>query len=165
MLALVLNAFAHRRIPMHKLLFTFTLIGQLLMSTASAQTTAPQSPTGASDKEAALAPLRDYVRAQQTGNADFIRKAFAKDAKVVGYLQGQLISWSVDEYAARFTGKPAADEAQRQRSVELLDINVDAAVGKVVLDYPSIKFTDHMALLKLDGEWKIVGKTFHAQAK
>jgi hypothetical protein len=160
-----LNKTPCERSLMHKLFFTTALIGQLLMTAASAQTPTTHPAPSRADKDAASAPLRDYVRAQETGNAEFIRKAFAPDAKVVGYLKGQWISWSVDDYAARFTGKPAADEAKRRRHVELLDISGGAAMGKVVLDYPEITFTDHMALLKLDGEWKIVSKSFHAQPK
>ena len=39
------------------------------------------------------------------------------------------------------------------------------AVAKLVLDYPQIKFTDYMTLLKVDGEWKIINKTFYAEPK
>ncbi|HEV2666973.1 MAG TPA: nuclear transport factor 2 family protein [Blastocatellia bacterium] len=35
----------------------------------------------------------------------------------------------------------------------------------MVLDYPTVKFTDYMALLKVDGEWKIINKTFYAEPK
>jgi hypothetical protein len=38
-------------------------------------------------------------------------------------------------------------------------------VGKVVLDYPTVKFADYMSLLKINGEWKIVNKAFHAEMK
>ncbi len=72
---------------------------------------------------------------------------------------------SVEQYAGRFSGKPADDESQRNRSVEVLDLTVDAAVAKVVLDYPTIKFVDYMSLLRIDGEWKIVNKSFNAQTK
>jgi hypothetical protein len=34
-----------------------------------------------------------------------------------------------------------------------------------VLDYPQVKFTDYMSLLKIDGEWRIVNKTFYAEQK
>jgi hypothetical protein len=114
---------------------------------------------------AATVPLQNYIRAHETGNADFVRKAFASDARVSGYMGGKLISWSVEQYAGRFNGKAANDEAQRKRSFEIVDLTQDAAVGKVVLDYPSIKFVDYMTLLKIDGEWKIVNKSFNAQVK
>jgi putative lumazine-binding protein len=41
----------------------------------------------------------------------------------------------------------------------------NAASAKIVLDYPQVKFTDYMSLLKIDGEWKIINKTFDAQPK
>jgi hypothetical protein len=115
--------------------------------------------------EAAKAPLQNYIRAHETGNADFMRKAFSSDAKIVGYMGGNMISWSLEQYAGRFSGKPANDESQRRRSFEILDLAGDAAVGKVVLDYPTVKFVDYMTLLKIDGEWKIVNKSFNAQTK
>jgi hypothetical protein len=36
---------------------------------------------------------------------------------------------------------------------------------KITLAYPSATLTDYMALLKVDGEWKIVNKIFHADRK
>jgi hypothetical protein len=117
------------------------------------------------DIEAAKAPLESYIRAHETGDGAHIRKAFSPDAKVMGYMNGAKIDWSIDEYVSRFNGKPAADEAERKRSFEILDITEDAAVGKVVLDYPAVKFADYMNLLKVDGEWKIVNKSFHAHMK
>jgi hypothetical protein len=135
------------------------IIGAIFMTTyTAAQGVAPEL-------AAAQLPLQNYVKAHETGNADYIRRAFSKEAKVTGYMGGALISWGVEEYAARFSGKPAEDEAQRSRSIEILNLTGDAAVGKVVLDYPTVKFADYMSLLKINGEWKIVNKAFHAEMK
>jgi Putative lumazine-binding len=135
------------------------IFGLLLMTTfTSAQ-------TNLTDLEAAKIPLQNYVKAHETGNPDFIRRAFSNDAKIVGYMGGKFISWGTEEYAARFAGKPADDEPERKRSIELLNLTGDAAVGKVVLDYPTIKFADYMSLLKINGEWKIVNKSFNAETK
>ena len=117
------------------------------------------------DMDDAKIPLQNYVHAHESGNADFMRSAFTPDAKVVGYMGGHMISWTVDQYAERFSGRPAADEAQRKRSIEILDLTGDAAVARVVLDYPAMRFVDYMSLLKIDGEWKIVNKSFNAQSK
>ena len=46
-----------------------------------------------------------------------------------------------------------------------IDVTGNAAVVKVVLDYPQTRFTDYMSMLKINGEWKIVNKTFYAQPK
>jgi regulator of protease activity HflC (stomatin/prohibitin superfamily) len=144
---------------MKRLLQLLIIFGIIFMNTTS------HAEQATSDVDAVKGPLQSYVRAHETGNADFIRQAFTKDAKVIGYMGGQFISWDLEEYAARFSGKPAEDEALRKRSFEVLDQSADAAVAKVVLDYPSVKFIDYMSLLKINGEWKIVAKSFHAQMK
>jgi Putative lumazine-binding len=134
-------------------------LGLFLMTTFAIAQSNP------SERQAAEVPLQNYVRAHETGNPELIRQAFTKDAKVIGYMGGKLISWSTEEYAARFSGKPAEDESKRVRDVKLLSIAGDAAVGKVTLDYPTVKFVDFMSLLKIEGQWKIVNKSFNAEAK
>jgi len=78
---------------------------------------------------------------------------------------GKLTNLSVEDFAARFNGKLANDEAQRKRSIEIIEMSGNAAIAKIVLDYPTIKFVDYMSLLKIDGEWKIVNKSFYAEPK
>ncbi len=110
--------------------------------------------------EAVKIPLENYIKGQATGNGDFIRQAFHKDARITAFRDGKLVNWSVEEFAGRFTGKSADDESKRKRSFEILEISGNAAIARITLDYPAIKFTDYMSLLKIDGEWKIVNKSF-----
>ena len=72
--------------------------------------------------------------------------------------------WS-DE--AKPTGKPAADEDKRKggRRIGKIEIVGNAAMATIILDYPAVKFTDFMTLLKFNGEWKIVNKSFFAEPK
>ena len=121
----------------------------------------------AQDKEADLVriPLNHYLQAHSSDNPEFVRKAFHKDAKIMAFRDGKLLIWNVQEFASRFKGRPAIDEAQRKRKIESVDVSGNAAVAKISLDYPSIKFIDYVALLKIDGEWKIVNKTFCAELK
>ena len=118
-----------------------------------------------SEDAAARVPLENYMKGQATGNGDYIRKAFHTDARVMAFRDGKLISITAEEFASRFTGKPAADEAQRKRRIASVEITGNAGVGKIVLEYPTVTFTDYMSLLKIDGEWKIVNKAFHAEPK
>lgn len=117
------------------------------------------------EKRAVAVPLENYIKAHATGNPEFIRKAFHPEAKVMFFTADKFNQWSVEEFATRFAGKPATDEAQRKRSFEIIDVSGNAALAKVVLDYPTVKFTDYMTLLKIDGEWKIINKTFNAEQK
>jgi hypothetical protein len=118
------------------------------------------------EKRAVSVPLENYIKAHATGDGEFIRRAFHAEAKVMfAAADGKFNQWSAEEFAARFTGKPAADEAKRRRSFEIIDVAGNAAIAKVVLDYPTVKFTDYMTLLKIDGEWKIINKSFYAEQK
>ena len=117
------------------------------------------------DKKAVAVPLENYIKAHATGDPEYIRKAFNPEAKVMYLAGGKFTQWSVEEFAGRFGGKPAADEDKRKRSFEIIDVSGNAAIARVVLDYPTVKFTDYMTLLKIDGEWKIINKTFYADTK
>ena len=117
------------------------------------------------DAAAARVPLENYIQGHATGNGDFMRKAFHTDAKVMAFRDGKLTNLTSEEFASRFNGKPAADEAQRKRTIESVEITGNAGVGKIVLDYPTVKYTDYMSLLKVGDEWKIVNKVFYAEPK
>ena len=117
------------------------------------------------ESAAARVPLENYIQGHATGNGDFMRKAFHTDAKVVSFRDGKLASMTAEEFASRFNGKPAADEAQRKRTIESVEITGNAGVAKIVLDYPTVTFTDYMSLLKIGDEWKIVNKVFYAEPK
>jgi metallo-beta-lactamase class B len=103
-----------------------------------------------------------YFRAHASGDGDFIRQAFAPDARIEFVENGQLRQWTREEFAQRFRG-PAADEYRRVRRVESLDVNGTAASAVVTLDYPQVLFRDHIALLRIENQWKIVNKVFSAE--
>jgi hypothetical protein len=106
-----------------------------------------------------------YFQGHATGVGDHFRKAFHPDAKLFFIRDGKFSTWTLDEYVSRASGKPAPDEADRKRSIASIDISGNAAIVKVLLDYPSVRFTDYMSMLKVDGQWKIVNKTFYAEPK
>ena len=106
-----------------------------------------------------------YFQGHATGDGEYYRKAFHPEAKLFAIREGKFWQLPSADYIARASGKPAQDEASRKRTVESLDITGNVAVAKLVLDYPDARLTDYMTLLKVDGEWKIVNKAFHAEPK
>ena len=117
------------------------------------------------EEAAVRAAIEHYFRAHATGLGEHHRKVFHPEAKLFFINDGKFTQRTSEEYIAGSPGKPAADEAQRKRTVEMIDITGDAAVAKLVLDYPNAKLTDYMSLLKIDGEWKIVNKVFTREMK
>lgn len=126
---------------------------------------AAQAAPTAADSAGVRKALQHYLTAHATGSPDEARAAFAPGATLKGWRDGKPYERSAVDYAAGFSGAPAADESRRRRSIDFIDIRGTAAVARITLDYPAVTFTDYMQLLKLDGEWKIVSKTFHAEPK
>ena len=122
--------------------------------------------TAQSAEEAAVrAALEHYFRGHATGQGEHFRKVFHTDSKLYAIRGGKFWTITSEQYISGAPGKAPADEPQRKRTIESVDITGDAAMAKVVLDYPQVKFTDYMSLLKVDGTWMIVNKTFHAEPK
>ena len=109
--------------------------------------------------------IENYFRGHATGNGDYFKKAFHADAKLFWIRDGQLAERTSAEFINGASGKPAPDEAKRKRSIESVDITGNAAIVKVALDYPDAHIIDYMSMLKVDGEWKIVNKTFYVNRR
>ena len=109
--------------------------------------------------------IENYFRGHATGNGDYFKKAFHADAKLFWIRDGQLAERTSAEFINGASGKPAPDEAKRKRSIESVDITGNAAIVKVALDYPDAHIIDYMSMLKVDGQWKIVNKTFYVDRK
>lgn len=123
------------------------------------------APAMSPDEAAVRAALDHYLQGHATGQQQHFRAAFRPEAHMYGLRQGKLLDMPIEQYIAGASGKPADDEAQRRRRIERVDISGTVAVGKLVLDYPKVTFTDYMTLLKVDGEWRIIAKAFHAEPK
>jgi hypothetical protein len=109
--------------------------------------------------------IEHYFRGHATGDGQHFQKVFHPEAKLFWMRDGKFTQRTSADYIAGASGKPAPDEAQRKRSIESIDITGNAAVVKVLLDYPNARLTDYMSMLKIDGEWKIVNKTFVSEPK
>ena len=117
--------------------------------------------------EEALArkPLEAYMQGHATGDAAHIRAAFLPTARIDGLRDGKPVSRTAEEFAAGFSGKPADDEALRKRRIDRIELQGNAGMAQVTLDYPTVTFTDYFVLLKVDGEWKIASKVYDAARK
>lgn len=120
----------------------------------------------ANPEEAAIrVTLEHYLAGHATGDPGEFRQAFHDESRLQWMRDGQYVQRSDDEYIAGASGKPAADEAQRKRWIESIDITGSAASAKIVLDYPGAVLTDYMQLLKTPEGWKIVNKIFDVKPK
>jgi len=115
--------------------------------------------------EAVKIPLENYLLGHKTGKAEYMEKAMHTEGKLMFIRDGKYATIDFKNYIAGMSGKEAKDEAERKRYIESIEVTGNVAIGKLVLDYPTIKFTDYMTLLKIDGEWKIVNKAAYSELK
>jgi hypothetical protein len=136
----------------------------LMLAASAAAVWLPASAQNA-EEAAVRQAIEHYFRGHATGDGEHFKKVFHTESKLFWVREGQFAQRTSAEYIAGASGKPAPDEAQRKRSIESVDITGNAAMVKVVLDYPSARFTDYMSMLKVDGEWRIVNKTYVVEPK
>jgi len=110
------------------------------------------------------AAIESYYKAHALGKREFITQSFTPEAKIQFVDGAERKEWTREEFAGRFQ-QPAADEYRRVRRIQRLDVSDTAASAVLTLDYPQVLFTDQMTLLKIGGEWKIVGKVFSADRR
>jgi Putative lumazine-binding len=104
-----------------------------------------------SERVAVMTVISTYFKGQATGDAKDFRSVFLPTAHIEGMLDGEFVSWTLDEFCGLYKGLPAPDEASRKRSVDSVDIVGSAAMAKATFRHGAVTFTDYFVLLKVDG--------------
>jgi len=85
-----------------------------------------------------------------------------------GYLQGQLIQGTPEPFLTSIGSNPSFASMNVPYRGEIVAVDVSGDAAGVILKetgFPGIGgFTDYFHLLRLNGEWKIVSKTFVSEA-
>lgn len=115
------------------------------------------------EESAVRLALMNYLRGHATGEGSHHERVFNSVATLYWMRDGTLNERSSEEYIAGAPGTPPADEADRFRYIDWVDVSGSAAVARIVLDYPTAYFVDYMSLLKIEGRWQIVNKIFDVQ--
>lgn len=121
----------------------------------------------ASDRDAVDEVMQTFMRAYTTADNTRAKQVFRSDGVMIGYSAARgsgLVTRTGEQFAEGFNGKPAANEAQRKRSYEIVDIAHNLAAVRVTLDYPGWDGVDYVVLLKTDGKWMIMSKSWTGEA-
>lgn len=135
----------------------------LLPVTVHANANAPRS-----DRDAVDQVMQTFMRAYTTADNTLARQVFRGDGVMIGYSAARgpaLATRTGEQFAEGFDGKPAANEAQRKRSYQIVDVAQNLAAVRVMLDYPGWDGVDYVVLLKTDGQWTIMSKSWTGQTK
>jgi hypothetical protein len=74
---------------------------------------------------------------------------------------------SLEEFLGFVKGTPAPADSGEAYDMKIVSIDQtgDEAMAKVADLYLGFRFTDYLSLLKVDGNWVIVNKTFYHEPK
>lgn len=131
----------------------------LLVSIISTSSLFAQSENSQTEIELISSTLTDYIEGTANGEPDRVKSAFHKDLNLYHVANDSLVTWVGKGYTDRIkVGK----KSNRIGKIVAIDFENNAATAKVEIDMPGWKriYTDYFLLLKIEGKWKIIHKTF-----
>ncbi|MEE8295445.1 MAG: nuclear transport factor 2 family protein [Sphingomonadales bacterium] len=119
--------------------------------------------TNTNERDAIERALQPYLDGAKSGKGDDMKPAFHKDATIFGYAGDDLFGGPIEGlFAWTDENGPATGLKARIASIDLIET---VATVRLELDnWNGTRFTDLFTLLKVDGEWKIMNKVFHAHS-
>ena len=109
-----------------------------------------------------------YVDSMNESNPEKVRQAFHTNAKVAGYLHGDFMEMSVDDFSDFVASQqPSPKEKGENVIFEILSTEIEGttAIVKVRDKYLGITFLDTLSFIKIDSEWKLYNKLFHVESE
>jgi hypothetical protein len=97
-----------------------------------------------------------------------VRKAFHPSARMTFIADSGFTLVPIEEYLSRVEEGARRNPENRgwpEKRIADIDITGDAAVAKLELGNAQSSVTDYMTLLRIDGQWLIVNKSFTRQRK
>ena len=119
--------------------------------------------TAVNDQDAIAKVVQHYIDGARSGKGDDMKPAFHEDATVFGYVGPDLFAGPIQNlFAWNDDNGPATELKDRIASI---DVTGTVATVRLELEnWTGFRFTDLFTLLKVDGDWKIMNKVFHAHA-
>lgn len=111
------------------------------------------------ERESITQTLNDYIEGTANGEPDRVKKAFHKDLNLYTVAGDSVKVWNGQNY---ISGIKEGNKSNRIGSIVSIDIENDAASAKIEILMPDRKrkYTDYLLLLKYQGQWKIIHKSY-----
>jgi hypothetical protein len=108
------------------------------------------------------AVLNDYFEGYQKADVGLIKKAFHQDTRILSVDQRALNKTEMADWLTSLADRAKKGDIRTgQLTVLSVDETGDTAMAKLRILFPKFEFTDYLSLLRIQGEWKIVGKIYH----
>ena len=118
------------------------------------------------DSEQIRNVIQLYIDSMNESNPDKVKQVFHSNAKVVGYLHGDFMEMSVDDFADFVESQqPSPKEKGEDVVFEILSLEKEGttALVKIRDKYLGITFLDTLSFIKFEGEWRLYNKLFNVE--
>lgn len=125
-----------------------------------------QDTPGATDYDAIVGVLQDYLDGLYHSDTALLRRAMHPRAIYACATSGELVALSMDEYFSIVDHRPSPASQGHARQDRLLSIEFAGPVTALVrleCALPPKRFMDFLTLLHVGGRWRIMSKVFHYQ--
>jgi hypothetical protein len=119
---------------------------------------------GRVDFAAIAETVQTYVEGMVRADETRLRTAFHPKASIVGYFEGEFAWESLDEFIEAVKSVVDTPDSNPQWTLQSIDIVGDTAVARAETAVAGMSFIDTLSLLRIDGAWVIVAKTYLQQA-
>lgn len=111
--------------------------------------------------KAVEAAAMKFVKSVAEGNSRYAKELFVDEAVLFGFLDGKLEHGSIEQFYHNVDTVGAGENFDAR--IDIVALEETVAVVRVLEEKwgGRIDFTDYLLLLKIDGEWKCVAKTYN----
>ncbi|MEM1433905.1 MAG: nuclear transport factor 2 family protein [Pseudomonadota bacterium] len=110
------------------------------------------------------AVISNYVKACYTGDVALLKSLFHAEALMTGHSKRGFYLGSPEPFFANVAGQEPMSKTEAAYEGRITTVQVSGDIAAVTLEetgYFGRSYTDVFTLAKLDGEWKIVSKTYY----
>ncbi|MDE2364363.1 MAG: nuclear transport factor 2 family protein [Hyphomicrobiales bacterium] len=120
------------------------------------------------DRAAVEKAVQTYFDGLYEGDADKLASVFHPTSELTFEQDGKLVVWTRDQWLDNVRKRESAKSkgSPRDDAILLFDQSgPNTAFVKVKCQLPPLYFTDYLALIKADGQWKVAQKLFATVVK
>ena len=108
-----------------------------------------------------------YFDGMYESSSEKIMKIFHSDARVAGYLHGELILMTAEDFASFVSSQqPSPKENEDEVFLEIVSCEIVGKIASVKVrdKYLGSTFLDILSFINIDDEWQIYNKLFHVES-
>lgn len=125
----------------------------------------PADPARAESERGIRAAVQAYFDGVTNNDVARLDAAFHPSAFLSATMGNGDVYHSSYEQWKKFTSQPAESSVGKTNRITNIQITGNAAVVTTVLDWPRVRYTDYLSLVKQGPDWKIVAKIWHQERK